>query len=59
MFSSSWMVQKPCSSATMMTNGFRASELSFSSVKQKSKLQGNVQYDNIYMELKNLKQQRT
>ena len=47
---------KPYSSATVTTNGFRASDLSFSSVKQKSKLQGNIQYDNIYVELKNLKQ---
>lgn len=49
-------VEKLCGTATMTANRLRASDCSFSRVKQRSKLQGNIQCDDIYMELENLKQ---
>lgn len=48
-------VEKPCGTATKTVNRLRASGRSFSRVKQRSKLQGNIQCDDIYMELENLR----
>lgn len=49
-------VEKLCGTATMTAKRLRASGCSFSRVKQRNKLQGNIQCDDIYMELENLRQ---
>lgn len=43
------------SSATAQANGGKASNCSFGSAEQKSKLQEHMQYETIYVELKNVK----
>ena len=49
-------MEKPCGAAAMIANRLGASDRSFSRVKQRSRSQENIQCDDIYMELEDLRQ---